>query len=245
MKRLVRQLKRLGFTDGEARVYLALLHGCSTKSSIVKFSGISPSIVYEVLEKLVSRGFASFAWVDGRKYYKAAAPEKLLEEIKNLETIGKRVVEELRKIRAEESVVFANIYKGIEGLKALLKDVEKEFRTNGVGKWLAVNVTTYKKESFNRVWSKWHNFVRPRYNVKAKFIFSSKEGWYFRALKNAPLAEVRYIPSTSSTCLTVTGDMVIVMKYTDPSSFVLIKNESIAQTFEWVFNVLWSVAQVV
>ena len=54
-------LREAGLTEGEIKVYLALLElGSSTTGPIVDKSGISRSIIYQILEKLMEKGLVSF-----------------------------------------------------------------------------------------------------------------------------------------------------------------------------------------
>lgn len=243
IENLVEKLKFFDLTGGEARVYLALIKGNSTKSDIIKSSDVSSSIVYKILEKLINKGLASFSVIDNKKHYQATSPERLLdiiktkeEEIKRLGKIGKDLIPALQR---REDILFTNVYRGLDGFKALLNEVERQIEANGVKEWLATGVTSCKKESFNRLWGRWHKNVRPKYGVKAKFIFSEKGTKHFKTLKSAPLSKVKYLPSPSLGCITATGDMLIIMKYTEPSYFILIKNEYIADSFKKLFNVLW------
>jgi predicted transcriptional regulator len=240
---LVEKLKFLGLTDGEARVYLALLYGESTKSGIVRKSGISPSIVYKILERLIRKGLVSSITVNGKNYFQANEPTTLFELLKkeeeNLEgkkAVAKNLVSTLKRKKSEKTF-FVSVYEGLDGLKSILREVEEEeFKNKRTKYWLAMGVTAYKK-SFNLFWANWHLKVRPKYNVKAKFIFCEKGTEYFNLLKSAPLSEVKYIPSLP--CITIVGERVILMKYTDPPSFLLIKNPDIARAFENFFNTVW------
>ena len=98
-------LLKFGLTEGEAKVYLALLKGSSAKSEIIKNSGISSSIVYEILEKLMRKGLASYTVIEGKKKFYAANPENLLDlidkEIKRIEDNkrnGKKIIPFLKLI---------------------------------------------------------------------------------------------------------------------------------------------------
>ena len=88
--KIIQKLEKLGLTKGEAKVYLALLElGISTKSSIVRRSGVSPSIIYEILGKLTEKGLVSSVMVEGTRYYESNDPTFLIGLIK----------EERRKIK--------------------------------------------------------------------------------------------------------------------------------------------------
>ena len=87
-------LKEAGLTEGEIKVYLALLElGSSTTGPIIEKSRIARSIVYQILNKLEQKGLVSHVTKAKRKHYQAAEPNKILEYIDERE----KLLEENRK----------------------------------------------------------------------------------------------------------------------------------------------------
>ena len=117
-------LKEAGLTDGETRVYLALLEiGTSTIGPIVKKSSVNRSIIYRILEKLIKKGLVSYITKEKTKHYQAANPNKILDYIESKEKslkINKNKIQEmipqliLKQNLAKKSE--ANIYEGFKGL---------------------------------------------------------------------------------------------------------------------------------
>jgi len=238
-EKAIEELKEFGLTEGEAKVYLALLAGESTRSGIVRKSGVSPSILYEILKKLQRKGLVSSVEFEGKKHFQPVSPEIFLQELEEKKAKVEKLVSIL-KTRKKENIVFARVYEGFKGLKGMLKDIEdEEFKKSKTKEWLAMGVTAYKKESFNRFWTYWHTKIRPKYKVKARFIFSEKGTNYFSIVKKAPLAKVKVISLPISVCITVCGRTTLIMKYTDLPTFLLVKNEEVANTFKEIFNFLW------
>ena len=89
------QLKEIGLTRGEIKVYQALLGlGESTKTQLAKHSKVSQSKIYEVATKLADKGIISIVKKDGLMHFKAATPQRLLgflnqkeEKVKEGDTI--------------------------------------------------------------------------------------------------------------------------------------------------------------
>jgi predicted transcriptional regulator len=242
-------LLKFGMTEGEAKVYLTLLKGSSTKSEIVKDSGISSSIAYEILEKLIKKGLASYAVVENKKKFYASNPEKLFDliederkRIENLNKDANRMMPFLKQI-TKEKVLFANTYKNSDGLKAMLKEIEDEVKRGEIKEWLAMGVTSHKNESFNSLWLKWHKNFRARHNVKARFLFCEKGSKYYNDLKKTSLNEVRYLTSIPLSCITVAGDSSLIMKYANYPYFLHIKDADVANTIREIFNFLWDIAK--
>jgi len=91
-----RTLQEAGLTSSESKVYLSLLRkGSLTKTPLVKESQISPSKVYEVINKLIVKGLVSEVMQDGIRHFTAASPLKIKEYLQ-------RKKQEI--VRAEEDV---------------------------------------------------------------------------------------------------------------------------------------------
>lgn len=242
-------LLKFGLTEGEAKVYLALLKGSFAKSEIIKNSGISSSIVYEILEKLMRKGLASYTVIEGKKKFYAANPENLLDlidkERKRIEDInrnGKKIIPFLKQI-SKEKLLFANVYKGSVGLKSMLKEIEEELKKKEIKEWLAMGVTSHKNEFFNNLWLNWHKNVRSKHRIKARFLFCEKGTKYYNALKKVSLSKIRHLTSIPLSCITVAGNSTFIMKYTDPPYFLHIRDTDIAKTMKEIFNFLWNIAK--
>jgi sugar-specific transcriptional regulator TrmB len=125
----------IGLTSGEARVFLTLLKlGSAKVGQIVRHSNVSYSKVYDVLDRLSSKGLVSHIILGNVKYFNAVEPYRLEEYIKNkeqevhkqLETANK-VIPELAKIADKNRQNdMAEIFIGDRGIKTayeiLLRD---------------------------------------------------------------------------------------------------------------------------
>lgn len=77
---LLTDLTRMGFTEYEAKVYLALLSDSpATGYQLSKTSGVPRSMVYEALGRLHARGAVLESLEDRSAVYRPLAPELLLE----------------------------------------------------------------------------------------------------------------------------------------------------------------------
>src|SRR3989338_6658768 len=78
----ISSLREAGLTEGEIKVYLALLEiGLSTSGPIIEKSGIARSIIYQILEKLMHKGLVSQITKEKTHYYQASDPQKIIEYI--------------------------------------------------------------------------------------------------------------------------------------------------------------------
>ena len=125
----------IGLTSGEARVFLSLLKLGSTKvGQIVKDSHVSYSKVYDVLDRLSSKGLVSHIILGNVKYFNAVEPYRLEEYIKSKEEevhkqlgIANKVIPELVKVaNRNRQNDMAEIFIGDKGIRTayeiLLRD---------------------------------------------------------------------------------------------------------------------------
>ena len=77
---MIAQLREFGFTESEAKVYVALLEGGAVSGyEASKLSGVARSKIYTILEALIQRG-AVLSSSDGRAtLYRAESPAHLAE----------------------------------------------------------------------------------------------------------------------------------------------------------------------
>src|SRR5687768_16408835 len=79
-------LRELGLTEGEIKVYLALISlGETTSGPLVDQSGVSLSKVYNILDRLATKGLASHVVKQKTKYFKAADPGRILVYLREKE----------------------------------------------------------------------------------------------------------------------------------------------------------------
>ncbi|MFH1455442.1 MAG: helix-turn-helix domain-containing protein, partial [archaeon] len=65
-------LEEIGLTKGEVKVYLTLLKlGSTTTGKIIDEAQISSGKIYEILDKLIKKGLASYIIKDKTKYFSA------------------------------------------------------------------------------------------------------------------------------------------------------------------------------
>ena len=131
------ELKKLGLTDGEARVYLALLNlNSSTVGPIAKKSKVAYSKIYSVLERLLKKGLASYITKERTKYFQALDPERLIEyvekkklELEKSEKDLGNLIPLLKSRLKKEKKREAEIFVGEKGLmtahEILLEEAEK------------------------------------------------------------------------------------------------------------------------
>ncbi|MBI1908390.1 hypothetical protein HYS28_03165 [Candidatus Uhrbacteria bacterium] len=124
-------LVKLGLTETEARVYLAMLKlGPDTVQHIAREAKISRTAAYEIISTLEKKGLASSFTQGKRKNFTAEEPEKLesyfegrIRDIQSELGTLNRILPEIRLLQGGSSKPRVRYYKGDEAVRALFRDV--------------------------------------------------------------------------------------------------------------------------
>jgi sugar-specific transcriptional regulator TrmB len=226
-------LEKLGFEDKEERIYLSLLkRGKSTASEISEDSGVERTLCYSILQKLIDKAVVSYVVENNVKYFFAAPPQKLLEDLEEKRQELKDSLpklEELMKTKSEKAS--AKIYRGKEGIKTILKDIIKEKE----------NYLVFGEEGrFQKLLPiESEQFMRKIENAKIKEKVLVRKGEKIVKSKNS---QFRYVPEDylSPTSTVVYGDKVAILIWSEPLLVVLVENKDVADSYRSYFSLLWN-----
>ena len=119
-------LEEIGLTKGESKVYLTLLKlGETTTGKIIEEAQISSGKIYEILDKLIAKGLASFIIKEKTKYFQASSPNRIMDYLHEKEDNLKAKEQEfekqlpsllsLQQLKKKEHE--ATLFKGFKGFK--------------------------------------------------------------------------------------------------------------------------------
>lgn len=247
------ELKEIGLTQGEIKVYIALLNlGLSTKGPISRKARVAESKVYEILDRLKEKGLVSFIFkkkgIRKIAHYKASNPillkdflSKKKEEIKKEEELLEKILPSLqiqqKQTEQEYNVV---IYEGFKGIQANNKELLDMI--NKDDEWIAMGARSNKDKKYNLFWINWLK-ERAKKGGKGRILFVDKGTWYFNQLKKIKNTEVRYLKGISPISVNITANRVMIYNYKDHPSCLVITNKDISDSFKEFFKSLWNIAQ--
>jgi HTH-type transcriptional regulator, sugar sensing transcriptional regulator len=240
-------LKEIGLTDGEMRVYLALLElGSSSTGNITRKSRISGSKVYEVLDRLKAKGLASETVINGVKYFEASNPARIidyLEEKENLISAEKQVAHKilpellLRWKTTKKSEV--KIYLGFEGLKTANEDIISTLKKGE--EWLSMGLSD-QPQSWEIYFNK-RQEVRAKKGIIHKHLINEKYKSLHQKRKGLAFTEFRFLPKELEmpTSTEIYKDKVIIMVIApDNPMAIMIESRAVAESFRKYFKVMWN-----
>jgi len=246
-------LKRVGLTDGEIKVYVALLgSGETTTGSIVKESRVSSSKVYPILDRLVNMGLVTHIKKGKTRHFRTTSPGKILEM---LEKRKRRIDEQRLEIEKVLPALLARekqkapgheaaVYEGYKAVKTYFKSMLIESKSGEerlvfgarAGYPVSKGAQNFFK-SYHRTWVKKGMRTRMIFNEDLRGKNSVK---YFQ---KSPKTQVRFLPQVTLSSIGIQNDSIDTMIWTkDTAILFVMKSKEVAKTFQSYFEVLWQTA---
>jgi sugar-specific transcriptional regulator TrmB len=240
-------LEDVGLTKNESRVYLALLRiGASFSGRIIEASGVYSANVYNALERLAEKGLVSYVVKNNKKFYEATEPGKLQELLKSREDSLGFALPELKSLYERGRVVQeVRVFKGREGLKAVLEDVYNTLKGTK-NEWLVFGSTGFgakvlgywvdaweKKRARTGIW------LRVTMNLDPQGVAGGER------FKRFPRTEVRYMPRgfvSPATFYSYFPKAAIIVWSGEEPLGVVFEDERIARGIKNSFDFLWKAA---
>lgn len=236
-------LRKFGLSGRETRIYLALLElDEALASKIAEKTGISRTLVYDILENLLSRGVISYVIKSNKKYFSAVDPNNLINVLRNQENekeeLIKQALPELSALKNKKLKEKAKVevYEGKEGVKTVFNDVlrvGKEFLCFG-STGLSPNIIPYELSRFHK--------ERIKRKINWKVIYNDDKLGRKRGEETTKwrYSQVKYMQKTSpTTTYCYDNKVAIVLWIKERLMAIMIEDYTIANSFKEFFNILW------
>ena len=242
---IIQSLKKFGLSEKEGNVYLSCLElGETTATDISIKSNLPRTLVYDILERLISLGLVSYNIKNNKKHFMAAEPQELLRILKEKEESIKEILpslEELQKLKGVKRPK-VEIYEGKEGMKTIMDNIlrskVKEFRAYGSSRSSFEIIPAFMDE--------WHK-QRIKQKIIMKILYNNtKEAREKVKKKPESLKYTKYrfmpIELESPTATIIYENKVILQSWTKDPFAVLIEDEQMAENQKRYFEELWKIA---
>lgn len=248
---VINQLKNLGLSDNEAKVYTAMLElGPATVLDISAKAGVNRPTAYFQIESLKKKGLVSTQTKGKKQIFIAESPEQIEFMIEREKSELDLKKEEFQKLLPELLSMF-NVsdqkpqVRFFEGKEGLMK-IQDEFLKNKSKESISMSSLDDVMNVFPAHPQK-YTPRRVQRGIKSRLIYTSSEGPF---LKSDPdlLRETRYVspekmPFTLD--MSVYDDVVAIANLKGTISGVIIKNQNIADSFRNLLNFIWNSAEEV
>ena len=244
-------LKEIGLTDNETKVYLALLKlKKGTKTNIVREAKVLSSKVYEILDRLIRKGFVAYFVENGVKTFVPVHPnnvEFLFEEkIHDLEKQKITLDKYLKKFFSgkEEFLTDVQIFKGWRGFQQAILIILSDLKNRDIYHILGLNATEDIEGGFMYIPKVARKFDEKKITRKV-ILKSSDEDVLFKYLKeygNRKLWDVKHFPTVGPLEIGISNNYILLNLLEKEPISIIIKNKNIRNSFLQYFNILWKIS---
>ncbi len=249
----LQDLTRIGLTDGEVKLYQALLElGESTRTELAKKSGISPSKIYDVANRLLEKGIISSVKKSGVIHFSAANPSRLQDfldqkrkEISKEEQLVSHLLPKLlEQYKKTKEATDVEVFYGWEGMETVYSDIGKMLKKGGINYIFGASMgKDYKRAD---VFFKKYQRRVEQAGYKIKIIFNEdvrghkeRTGYFEKSKRH----EVRYLYQETFTELNFYDDTVLfVMLFAKPV-VIRVRSKEAADSFKKFFASMWEQAK--
>ncbi|MFH0803661.1 MAG: helix-turn-helix domain-containing protein [Candidatus Tagabacteria bacterium] len=245
---MLTQLKQLGLSGNEAKVYLASLElGEATVQEIARKAGVNRPTTYVQIESLIKMGLMSSVEKKKKRFFFAASPNllsRLLDKKKiEIETKTRdfgKILPELISIfnigssKGKPRVMF---FEGKEGLKTIQDDIlRSQFKS--IEEFIPLD-DTYKvfppAPRDHR-----HRMAEKLNKIPEKVIYTSQKGPILAPKEK--FIERRFIPPEKfsfHTEMVIYGDKIALASHKNKLIGIIIDSKEIAESLKSIFNLAW------
>lgn len=243
---MLTQLKHIGLSENEAKVYMAMLElGPSPVLEIAAKAGINRPTAYAQIESLKKMGLISMQTKGKKQFYIAEDPDQLEflidREKKDLEQKQeelKEVLPELKELfNTTEDRPHVRFFEGKEGLERMqdvfIKSQEKEV------------VSILSADDIFQIFPMLTNSYTPRRvqkKIHSRVVYTSSKGKIFKDSDKEMLRDAVYLPASEHNYhadIVVSGKQVHISALKGKISGIIIDHKDIADSFRILFEMLW------
>lgn len=235
-------LAKLGLSDGEIKVYSTLVSSGSARiNKIHESTGIERRNIYDILNKLIEKGFVSYINENGTRLYSVGTPEKIINYLLEKETklseikkeAEKAIPEITRALNSRREEIYAEIYRGGEGMKTVFEDSLNypEIYWIGGGRYMPKQYPTWTA-----------NWTRKRIKRKVQVFYLARNELREEVRKTYGYEKMKFLPpefSKSPIVIGIYGDKVVNYLFGKTILATVTKSKDLAESYKAYHKYLW------
>lgn len=251
------KLQKLGLTSGEARVYTSLVElGSSKVGPIVKKSKVAYSKIYDVLDRLISKGLVSHSIKEKTKYFKAIEPirlheylEKKEQELKQTKKHLDEMIPFLNKLSNNNNEHEVEIFLGNKGILTAYDLLLKECSKDDTIRFFYSYDPKHGKQIFDFYFRSGMFFKKleenyKKKNISWKGIINRKDGKYNAVYNDSRFMNQKISPFPIPGNIDIGKETIIITAWSKNPIAILIKSVEVADNFRAYFDSLWNFLEV-
>jgi len=236
-------LRQIGFSDKEAKIYLACLElGTGTVVELSRKSGITRGSTYDILEEMLEKGYVSRIHKDKHMIFNAIDPEILKKRYQDSLRDFELALPELKGLFHKHSRPRVRYFEGIDGIKRVYEDTltsTTEILNYANSKSIRTYWPAYDEEYVKQ---------RVRKNIFLKGIAPDDDyGQKVKRDDKKCLRETRLLPSKDfhfTNEINIYDNKVAITSFGDELIGIIIESTEIAHTQRDIFKMAWAFAEM-
>jgi len=241
---------QFGLTEGESKVYLALLSiGETTISNLVHISKMQKSSVYFCLERLLSKGLANFILKNNKKHFQASPPNRLFGLLDSKEKeielqrkeLGTMMPQMLTLGSNAKKVQNVKFFTGWNGMKTAFDDILSTLKEGDMYYVFGVATVPSVFLRFRRFIGSFHRKRSAKGIILRILVNEENRGTIGADRKKEKPVKVKFLSKEFITpaVINVYGDKTLIAIWIDEPAAIMIENKSSADSFRNYFKLLW------
>ena len=241
-------LLKIGLTEGEAKIYVALLElGPSSVGPIKKRTKISHSNIYEILERLINKGIVTLIISNNIRIFQAVSPgnlsrfldkkeEELHEQRSSLAKALPRI-EALQNLHPKQEAL---LFVGIKGLHSAYEELFKGAAKGSENLWIYSHDKKYEAiidKFYIHSWPEIAKGIKSR-GIADESYRPSKFAKEFK-IKH----ELRFVNFPIFSHGEIFRDKFLLVSWEDPIIAVLVHAKHVSEHFRKYFESVWSMGK--
>lgn len=241
-------LKEYGLDENEMNIYLHLVRRKElTAYQIAKEIHIHRSNCYNILDRLVNKGFVTISTIRDKKVYSANELTNVLGKIKNKESILLSIMPEIEKIQSTEetTVNYANTKNSFAQFNTKLYEMAQKRELSFA--YMISNSPNLTTKSSRILGERLLTELKKAKSLKS---VDCRAIWDIKFKNNtfmqqfAKLGKNRFLKKLPNRATTFIYNGYIAFVFLDENdSFIEIKNKMIAEEMKSYFEYLWEIAE--
>ena len=245
---MVKKLEELGLTKGEARAYLTLLKlESTTVGPLVKESKIAYSKIYDVLQRLMNKGLASYIIKGNTRYYLASNPKTLYDYLDKQEqeviankSLLPKLLPLLTNLKGQNEQETAQVFLGHKGILSAYEKILQMQKKGGITRYFFSYKLEYEKEA------RLFYIDRPQYHELAEKYYKQKNiVWHGIADSKKSInpkrkyMTIKYVDFPTPGNIDITENHVLITTWSKNPIGILIESREVAKNFSEYFDNIW------
>ncbi|MBU0466440.1 MAG: hypothetical protein KJ718_05835 [Nanoarchaeota archaeon] len=239
-------LRKLGLSEGEVKVYLALVEFDSvTVGPIIRKSRVSSSKVYDILDKLIQKCLVKYSIREKTKYFQAAQPVSLRDyveskedELTGIKSDLNEVIDKIKGLGGGLEKEEARIYKGYKGIRTGMFEAVGSIPAGGEYYFFSTGYggDPYLKQFFRNLAEE----LRKR-KIKIRGLANVKEKKLFRIYYEKIGYNMKYVGFSWPSDITIAGKYLIIFVWDKKEPVIyMIQSKPLVESYSSFFKEMWN-----